>query len=60
MTKLGLEKRVCVSTLLTKIAELAVLLDFKRATLPLLIGSFSNDDGNGNENVITKHKFSLL
>ena len=24
------------------------------------LGSFSNDDGNGNENVISKHKFSLL
>ena len=26
----------------------------------LTLRSFSNDDGNGNENVITKHKFSLL
>ena len=25
-----------------------------------LIGSFSNDDGNGNENVISRHKFVLL
>ena len=25
-----------------------------------LIGNFSNDDGNGNENVISKHKFALL
>ena len=24
------------------------------------IGSFSNDDGNGNENVMLKHKFTLL
>ena len=25
-----------------------------------IIGSFSNDDGNGNENVMKKHKFPLL
>ena len=24
------------------------------------LGSFSNDDGNGNENVISKHVFALL
>ena len=28
--------------------------------LPNKLGSFSNDDGNGNENVIQKHKFTLL
>ena len=37
------------------------------ALLPLInlsevktLGSISNDDGNGNENVISNHKFSLL